>query len=72
MAVIADTPTVLWTLYRQHNWLTCRVQLLRQGLQLHMAVDDQAPYLSRIFETGDDLHAWADQERQRCEAEGWT
>ena len=46
-----DTPTVLWTLRNGPKQLTCSVQLLPHGLHLHLALNGNRPYCSRIFQS---------------------
>ncbi len=48
-----DTPTVLWTLRNGAKQLTCSVQLLPHGLELHLALNGDRPYCSRTFPTQD-------------------
>ena len=50
----------------------CSVQLLRHGLQLHLALNGHTPYCSRTFQTQDELLAWAEEERVGTLAEGWS
>ncbi len=74
MPLSTDTPTVLWTLRNGHSRVECSVQLLRHGLdlELHLAVNGDSPYFSRIFHTPDELLAWAEDERVQNLAEGWS
>ena len=58
-----DAPTVLWTLRNGAKQLTCSVQLLPHGLELHLALNGDRPYCSRTFHTQDDLLAWAEEQR---------
>ena len=48
---------MLWALRNGHRRLECSVQLLPQGLQLHMALDTDTPYFSRSFQAQDELLA---------------
>ena len=50
---------VLWTLRNGAKQLTCSVQLLPHGLELHLALNGQTPYCSRTFQAQDELLAWA-------------
>ena len=52
-----DGNLVLWALRNGHRRLECSVQLLPQGLQLHMALDTDTPYFSRSFQAQDELLA---------------
>ncbi len=52
--------------------LTCSVQLLPHGLELHLALNGDTPYFSRTFHTPDELLAWAEEERVQTLAEGWS
>ena len=67
-----DTPTVLWTLRNGAKQLTCSVQLLPHGLEVHLASNGDTHYCSRTFHTQDELLAWAEEERVRTLAEGWN
>ncbi len=70
MPLSTDTPTVLWTLRNGHRRLECRVQLLRHGLELHLALNGDRPYCSRTFQTQDELLAWAEEQRVRNHVRG--
>ncbi len=72
MPLSTDTPTVLWTLRNGHRRLACSVQLLPHGLQLHLALNSDTPYCSRIFQTQDELLAWAEDQRVWNLAGGWS
>ena len=50
------------------------VQLLRHGLdlELHLALNGDTPYFSRIFHTPDELLAWAEEERVQNLGSGTT
>ena len=54
MSLSTDTPTVLWTLRNGAKQLTCSVQLLPHGLQLHLAgaipIDEALPIARQIAE----------------------
>ncbi len=67
-----DTPTVLWTLRNGAKQLTCSVQLLPHGLEVHLALNGDRPYCSRTFHTQDELLAWAEEQRVQTLAEGWS
>ncbi len=69
---MTDTRTVLWTVRRGDNRLTCLVESLPQGLQVHLAMNDRTPYASRTFQTQDELLQWTAREHGRCLTEGWT
>ncbi len=71
MSLTADTPTVLWTLRNRHRRLECSVQLLRHGLQLHLALNGDTPYCSLTVQAQGELLAWAEEERLRNLAAGW-
>ncbi len=72
MSLTALTPTVLWTLRTGPRRRECSVQLLPYGLQLHLALNGDTPSCSRTFQTQDELLAWAEEERVRTLAEGWS
>ena len=65
------TPTVL-ILRHGAKQLACSVQLLPHGLQLHLALNSDTPYCSRIFQTQNELLAWAEEERIQNLAESWS
>ncbi len=48
------------------------MQLLPHGLDLHLALNTETPSCSRIFQTQDELLAWAEEERVQNLAEGWS
>jgi hypothetical protein len=62
LAVIAASPSVLCTLRKDGTRLQCAVKLLPQGLSLHMSVDQREQWLSRTFQSRDELLSWAEQE----------
>ncbi len=65
---MTDTRTVFWfwTLRKDDNQLGCSVERLRDGLQVHMAVNGDTPYHSRTCKTSDELLSWtADEHEQR-------
>ncbi len=72
MPLSTDTPTVLWTLRNGHRRRECSVQLLRHSLELYLALNGKEPYFSRLFQTQDELLAWAEEERVQTLAEGWN
>ncbi len=72
MPLSPDTPTVLWTLRNGAKQLTCSVQILRHGLEVHLALDGDTPYCSRTFQAQDELLAWAEEQRVWNLAEGWS
>ncbi len=72
MPLSTDTPTVLWTLPNGHRRREGSVQLLPHGLDLHLALNGDRPYCSRTFHAQDELLAWAEEERVRTFAEGWS
>ncbi len=51
MPLSTDTPTVLWTLRHGAKQLTCSVQLLPHGLEVHLALNTDTPSCSRTFHT---------------------
>ena len=72
---MTDTRTVFWfwTLRKDDNQLGCSVERLRDGLQVHMAVNGGTPYYhSRTFKTSGELLSWTADEHARCLAEGWS
>ncbi len=68
----ADTATVLWTLRKGAKQLTCSVQLLPHGLEVHLAFNGDRPYCSRTFHTQDELLAWAEEQRVWNLGAGWS
>ncbi len=61
---------MLWTLRKGAKQLTCSVQLLPHGLEVHLAFNGDRPYCSRTFHTQDELLAWAEEQRVWNLAEG--
>ena len=66
-----DQPTCLWTLRREGRKIACLVKLVPYGIEVDLAYDD-APVVTRVFETGEEALAWADKKRADREAGGWS
>ena len=64
-------PPDIWT-EQDAKQLACSVQLLRHGLQIHLALNTDTPYCSRTFHTQDELLAWAEEQRVQNLAAGWS
>jgi len=67
---VEDTPTILWTLYRDGCEVACQVRLVPSGIEVDIARDGE-PVVTRVFETGDEALAWAEKKRVTRAAQGW-
>jgi hypothetical protein len=65
-----DTPTTLWTLRRGDKEIACRVRLLTYGIEVDLTSDGEA-LVTRVFDTGEEALAWAEQKRVRRVEDGW-
>jgi len=65
-----DQPTTLWALEREGHALSCAAKLLPYGIEISLAQDGEA-VVTRVFETGEEALAWAEQKRGAREAAGW-
>ena len=62
-----DTDTVLWTLRSANGYLTeCLVRFAQGGVQVEV-FSDGSPIISRVFTTGAEAVAWAEEEREALE-----
>jgi hypothetical protein len=68
--MVNDEPTRLWTLRREGKEVACLVRLVPYGIEVDIAYDGSA-VATRVFETGEEALAWADQTRAEREARGW-
>jgi hypothetical protein len=68
---VIDASSPLWTLRRGGKEVACTVRLMPYGIEADI-VHDGAVVLTRVFETEDEVRAWADEKRARREQEGWV
>lgn len=68
---VADHPTLLWKLEREHRVIECRVRLLPYGIEVDIARDGVV-ILTRAFDGERDALAWAERKRAARITEGWT
>ena len=64
-------PSLLWTLRRDGRVASCDVRLVPTGSDVRM-LRDGSLLMSRIFPIGEEALAWAEEERTRLTARGWT
>ena len=64
-------PSVLWTLQREGKLASCEVRFVPIGADVRM-LRNGSSLMSRIFPTGDEALAWAEEECTRLTALGWT
>jgi hypothetical protein len=64
------SPTTLWTLTRHEKIASCELAFAPIGVQGRVLWSDKLLY-SRIFVSGDDAVAWAEEERKGHLAKGW-
>jgi hypothetical protein len=62
-----ENPKTLWTLRRNGRWVECVVRLVPHGIEVEV-LSDGSPLYSRVFPTGDEALAWAEEERGRSDA----
>jgi len=67
---VDDQPVTLWKLGRESEEIACRVRLAPYGIEVDM-LNDGAVVLTRVFATDDEALEWAQDKRDRREAEGW-
>ncbi len=65
-----DQPSTLWSLEREGRQLRCQATLVPYGIEIHLSYDGETA-VTRVFETGDEALAWAEQKRGDREAAGW-
>jgi len=65
-----DQPTRLWALEREGRQMSCAVRLVPYGIEIIIAHDGE-PFVTRVFETGEEALAWAEKKRGDRETAGW-
>ena len=65
------SPTILWTLTDDEKLASCEVAFVPIGVQARVLRNGELLY-SRIFTSGDEAVAWAEEERKGHVAKGWT
>jgi hypothetical protein len=65
------SPTILWTLTDDEKLASCEVAFVPIGVQARVLRNGELLY-SRIFTSGDEAVAWAEEERQKLLAQGWS
>jgi hypothetical protein len=65
------SPSTLWTLHRDGKVATCDVQFVPIGSEVRM-LRNGSPLMSRIFESGEEALAWAEEKRQRMLGHDWS
>ena len=63
-------PSTIWTMRRNGKAASCEVRFVPTGTEVRVMRNGSRLY-SRIFPTGDEALAWAEEERERMVAEGW-
>ena len=69
--MVADSPSLLWTLCKDGHDMACQARLVSYGVEIDIARDG-ATVATRTFENGEEALAWADRRRAEREAQGWT
>jgi hypothetical protein len=65
------SPTILWTLTDDEKLASCEVAFVPIRVQTRVLRNGELLY-SRIFTSGDEAVAWAEEERQKLLAQGWS
>jgi hypothetical protein len=60
----------LWSLHRDGKAASCEVRFVPQGTEVRM-LRAGSLLMSRIFSSGKDALAWAEEEQERLVADGW-
>jgi hypothetical protein len=64
---VTDPGNVLWTLRDSEGHLIeCIVRFAMGGVQVEI-ISNGSPLISRVFPSGDEAMAWAEEERETCE-----
>jgi hypothetical protein len=72
MAPLFDpSPSTLWPLHRDKKVASCEVTFVPIGSEVRM-FRNESVLMSRIFPTGDEAPAWAEDERQRMLGHDWS
>ena len=69
-APASTTGSPLWTLENSGREVACVVRLLTVGIDVRLEFDGQER-VGRIFQTQDEVLAWAEEVRQEHLAKGW-
>jgi hypothetical protein len=67
---VNDEPTILWTVRRDDQEVSCQVRLVPYGIEVDISHGGTV-VLTRVFETDDEALAWAGEKRAAREAQGW-
>jgi hypothetical protein len=67
---VNDEPTILWTVRRDDQEVSCQVRLVPYGIEVDIAHAGTV-VLTRVFETDDEALAWAKEKLAAREAQGW-
>jgi hypothetical protein len=62
-----ENPNPLWKLRRDGHWVECVVRLAPLGIEVEI-LSNGSPLYSRVFPTGDEALAWAEEERGHADA----
>jgi hypothetical protein len=65
------SPSTLWTLHRDGKIASCDVRFVPIGSEVRM-FRNESLLMSRIFRSGDEALAWAEEEQARLFNNGWT
>jgi hypothetical protein len=63
-------PSMLWTLHREGTSASCEVAFVPLGTEVRI-FRNAALLMSRVFVSGGEALAWAEERRQRSLAAGW-
>jgi len=64
------SPSTLWSLHRDGKVASCQLRFVPLGNEVRM-LRNALPLVSRIFESGEEALAWAEEERERLVEGGW-
>jgi hypothetical protein len=67
---LEQLPSLLWTLHRDGKVATCELQFVPNGNEVRMLRNGPL-LMSRIFSSGDEALAWAEEERQQMLGDDW-
>lgn len=63
--------STLWNLHRDGKVASCEVRFVPLGSEVWM-LRNGSLLMSRIFESGEEALAWAEEERERVLVGGWS
>lgn len=67
-----DQPTTIWTLRMiTGRWVECVTRFVPNGIEVEI-ISDGSPIYSRVFPSGDEALAWANEEHRERETTGWA